>query len=373
MSKVLLVTTIYPPQIGGPATFINHFARFLSDKGHKVSVVCISEKKYPEMDKTEPFNIYRITPGFFRITFHLRKWIALIWFILTNDKILINGIYDESADICILFKKQYILKIVGDSAWEYARNNSLTTLNIDEFQTAEILSPQIQAIRKKMRKYVMNALFVYVPSMYLKTIVHGWGKEKDKIVVINNGVEMVEAKTLKPNTQNLTFKILFVGRITNWKGVEFLLAAVRDIKNIELNICGDGPALNFCIELNRRLGNSNVKFHGRVSHEVIKVHLENTDILVLPSLYEGLSHTILEAMAFGKPSLASAIGGNPEAIKHAHNGMLFNPYDLNELKDQILFLRDNPDFLIKLSAGCIDTINKFDSKQVYTQIEKLVC
>ena len=155
--------------------------------------------------------------------------------------------------------------------------------------------------------------------------------------------------------------------------MELLLVAVKDIKNVEVDICGDGPALNFCIELNRRLGNNHVKFNGRVTHEEIKTQLMNTDILVLPSLYEGLSHTILEAMAYGKPSLASNIGGNPEVIEHRYNGMLFNPYNLNELKEQILFLRDNQDFLNKLSIGCINTINKYDTKEVYKQVEKLLC
>ena len=103
------------------------------------------------------------------------------------------------------------------------------------------------------------------------------------------------------------------------------------------------------------------------------MHLANTDILVLPSLYEGLSHTILEAMAYGKPSLASRIGGNPEAIDHGYNGMLFDPYDVKELREQIILARDNREFIDRLSIACIDTIKKFDSKQVYQQIEKLVC
>lgn len=372
MSKVLLVTTIYPPQIGGPATFINHFARFLCEKNHKVSVICISEKKYPEIDKTEKFNVYRITPGFFKITFHVRKWISLLWFILTNDKILVNGIENETAKICIFFRKQYILKIVGDFAWEHARNNSLTTLDIDEFQTEMRLSHEITVIRDRMNRYVNKASYVYVPSVYLKHIVEGWGKEKEKVVVINNGVEIEKDNYIKP-VIGANLKILFVGRVTNWKGVDLLLVAVKDLKNVEVDICGDGPALNFCIELNRRLGNNNVTFHGRVSQKDIKEHLKNADILVLPSLYEGLSHTILEAMAYGRPSLASAVGGNPELIKHGYNGMLFNPYDLNQLKEQISFLINNSDFLKKLSEGCINTIKNYDSNEVYKQVEKLVC
>lgn len=371
MKKILLVTTIYPPQIGGPATFINHFARFLNEKGNKVTVVCISDKKFPEIDKQESFKVYRITPGFFKVTFHLRKWLILFYTIFSNDKVLLNGLEEESYKICKFLNKKYILKIVGDKAWENGRNKSLTTLNIDEFQKEKIENNTLLQIRLKMQSYVQGASLVYVPSDYLKGIVIGWGKKADDVVVVHNSVPVQTINKIEKKSNGL-FKILFVGRITNWKGVELLLMAVNGMNNVEVTICGDGPALSVYEEMNRRLGNSNVIFTGRIKPSVVSELLTQTDVLVLASLYEGLSHTLLEAISFGKPCIASNIGGNPEVITHGYNGLLFDPYNHIELRDHILKLVNDNDYYNKLANGALESTLKFNIDNNFKKVEDLL-
>jgi glycosyltransferase involved in cell wall biosynthesis len=371
MAKILLITTIYPPEIGGPATFINHFARFLTDKGNKVTVVCLSYKKHLEIDKKELFSVYRITPGFLKVTFHIRKWLILFYTILNNDKVLLNGLEEDSYRICKLLKRKYILKIVGDKAWEVGRNNSLTTLNIDEFQKEPIENLSLLQIRKMMQNYVKAAYLVYVPSDYLKGIVMGWGKKEEDVVVIHNSVPLQTIKKIEKKSIVL-FRILFVGRITNWKGVELLLLAVNGMKNVEVTICGDGPALSVYEEMNRRLGNLNVIFTGRIKPSVVSELLIQTDILVLASLYEGLSHTLLEAISFGKPCIASNIGGNPEVITHGYNGLLFEPYNHNELKEHILKLVNDNDYYNKLADGALESTLKFNIDNNFKRVEDLL-
>jgi glycosyltransferase involved in cell wall biosynthesis len=371
MRKVLLITTIYLPQIGGPATFINHFARFLTEKGYKVTVVCISDKKHLEIDSQESFSVYRITPGFFKATFYLRKWLILLFTIFTNDKVLLNGLEEDSYKICKLLRRKYILKIVGDKAWEFGRNNSLTTLNIDEFQKEPIENHRLFKIRKMMLNYVKSAHLVYVPSDYLKGIVIGWGIKAEDVIVIHNCVPLQTIKKVE-NKSNDLFKLLFIGRVTNWKGVESLLVAVNGISNVEVTICGDGPALIVYQELNRRLGNSNVIFTGRVTPSVISDFLARTDVLVLASLYEGLSHTLLKAISFGKPCIASNIGGNPEVIKHGYNGLLFDPYNHNELREHILKLMNDNDYYNKLADGAVSSTFRFGVNDNFVKVENLL-
>lgn len=369
--KILLVTYDYPPSIGGPATFINHFGRFLVKKGNKVTVVCVSNKKHLEIDKQESFKVYRITPGFFKVTFHFRKWLILFYTIFSNDKVLLNGFENESYRVCKLLRKKYILKIVGDRAWEFGRNNSLTTLNIDEFQKEPIENHSLLQIRKMMQNYVKAAYLVYVPSVYLKGIVIGWGKKAEDVMVIHNSVPLQTINKVEKKSNGI-FRILFVGRITNWKGVESLLMAVNGITNVEVTICGDGPALNVYQEMNRRLGNRNVVFTGRVPTSVVSDFLTRTDVLVLASLYEGLSHTLLEAISFGKPCIASNIGGNPEVIKNGYNGLLFEPYNHFELKEHILKLMNDNDYYNKLANGALESTLKFDIEDNFNKVENLL-
>jgi len=284
---------------------------------------------------------------------------------------LLNGLEYESYAICKVLKKKYILKVVGDKAWEYARNNSLTTLNIDEFQKENIRNDKVLQKRQEMQSYIQGASLVYVPSEYLKEIVVNWGKEAEAVVVVHNSVPFQVVNKIEKTSSGL-FRILFVGRITNWKGVELLLIAVNGMENVEVIICGDGPALSVYQELNRRLGNENVIFKGRVKSSEINEMLAQADILVLASLYEGLSHTLLESLSFGKPCIASNIGGNPEVISHGYNGLLFNPYDHNELKRLILMLVNDSNYYNKLADGAAESSLKFNIVNNFKKVEKLI-
>jgi glycosyltransferase involved in cell wall biosynthesis len=285
--------------------------------------------------------------------------------------VLLNGLEEDSYKICKLLRRKYILKIVGDKAWEFGRNNSLTTLNIDEFQKEPIENHRLFKIRKMMLNYVKSAHLVYVPSDYLKGIVIGWGIKAEDVIVIHNCVPLQTIKKVE-NKSNDLFKLLFIGRVTNWKGVESLLVAVNGISNVEVTICGDGPALIVYQELNRRLGNSNVIFTGRVTPSVISDFLARTDVLVLASLYEGLSHTLLKAISFGKPCIASNIGGNPEVIKHGYNGLLFDPYNHNELREHILKLMNDNDYYNKLADGAVSSTFRFGVNDNFVKVENLL-
>src|SRR5690606_1402073 len=123
-------------------------------------------------------------------------------------------------------------------------------------------------------------------------------------------------------------RALFVGRLTNWKGVDTLLLAVRDLPEVDLAIVGDGPERPALEALARQLGlGGRAAFLGRLGRAETRREMLRSHVLVLPSLYEGLSHTLLEAGAVGLPCIASRCGGNPEVIADGENGLLVPPED----------------------------------------------
>ena len=100
--------------------------------------------------------------------------------------------------------------------------------------------------------------------------------------------------------------ILFVGRLNRWKGLEYLIASMKEVnecfKNARLVIVGDGPLEELCRELSSSYGLADsVIFKGRVSHLDLPKFYAAADVLVLPSFYESFSMVILEAMACGCP------------------------------------------------------------------------
>ena len=84
-------------------------------------------------------------------------------------------------------RRPFVLKIVGDSVWEAARNRGLTHLSIDDFQTDGRSQAQFAADLRGRKRWVDAARHIVVPSEYLRRLVEGWGVARDRITVIRNG------------------------------------------------------------------------------------------------------------------------------------------------------------------------------------------
>lgn len=144
-----------------------------------------------------------------------------------------------------------------------------------------------------------------------------------------------------------SFLVGGVGRLVRIKDYLTLLKAARVAlqrgKNLSLVLAGSGPELSGLVDFVRQTpelaGRTN--FIG-VSANVPEL-LNALDVLVLPSLKEGMSNTLLEGMATGLPLLATAVGGNPEIIEDTKNGFLFSPGDSHALADQLCTLADSPE------------------------------
>jgi len=141
--------------------------------------------------------------------------------------------------------------------------------------------------------------------------------------------------------------LLFVGRLIEVKGIEYLIDALGIVSNkipdLELLIAGTG---NLERQLKEKVRKSNlssyVSFLGAVKHEDLIDYYNICDLLVLPSIFDKYGHTetlgmvILEAMSCGKPVVASDIGGIPESVRNGYNGLLTIPKDPANIADKIV-------------------------------------
>lgn len=125
---------------------------------------------------------------------------------------------------------------------------------------------------------------------------------------------------------------LFVGRLTDEKGVYTLIDAWRELPDIRLKIVGDGPALPTLTALIAQHGLTHVELLGRQSHEETLAIMRDARALIFPSLwYEGMPMTIIEAFACGVPVIASDLGSMAAVVEHGRTGLHFeagNPGDL---------------------------------------------
>lgn len=120
---------------------------------------------------------------------------------------------------------------------------------------------------------------------------------------------------------------LFVGRLSYEKGIDFLINAWENI-DFQLKVVGDGPRRKKVTTANK-----NIEFLGWKNQKEVYKLLANSSFFVFPSLlYEGFPISLLEAMAMGKPIIASDLGARSEMIQHENTGLLF---DVNSQKDFI--------------------------------------
>lgn len=138
--------------------------------------------------------------------------------------------------------------------------------------------------------------------------------------------------------------IVYFGRLVKEKGVETLIAAVKNLAPLKLIIAGHGSQMQTLERMVDAAGIDNVEFKGCLSREEIKPIIANALFVVLPSQwYEVFGMTIIESFAMGKPVIGANIGGIPEIIDDGINGLLFNPGDAEDLVKKIKYLLNNKD------------------------------
>ena len=212
-------------------------------------------------------------------------------------------------------------------------------------------------------------------------------KASEKIYVLHNAVDpkLLEEKLKNANAMNFDeieagFKILYVGVLVKRKGVEWLIKAMKIIRektsyDAKCILVGEGQDREYFESLVRRYGLSDrVLFTGRVSDEKLIWLYTNSDIFVLPSLSEGCSTSILEAMYFGLPVIATNIPGNRDHFKDV--AILVPPKNEKELTKAILLLIENEElkkYLAKKGRQLINTEYTWDKiskryEEIYQEI-----
>src|SRR5207249_6272077 len=123
--------------------------------------------------------------------------------------------------------RRYVLKVVGDTVWETARNSGETVVSIDEFQSLPEKPARLERLAERRRGFLRRARLVITPSDYVRRLVMGWGVEAERVKTIRNGISQEEFAGLEPRRRDPgPLEVAFVGRLANWKGVETLLLAL---------------------------------------------------------------------------------------------------------------------------------------------------
>jgi glycosyltransferase involved in cell wall biosynthesis len=287
--------------------------------------------------------------------------------------VLVNGLESYVEPIARRLRRRYVLKVVGDPVWETARNQGRTALTFDAFQASPPTDGFTRSAVQARNRYLELASVVVTPSDYLSGVVAGWGVPADRLVTVPNGVATTPWSPPTPRQPGGPLDVVFVGRLTNWKGVETAVLAMQDLPGVHLTVIGDGPETPMLREITRQLGLSDsVSFTGRLSHDDTDNRVRGAHALLLPSCYEGLSHTLLEAGERGIPVIASDIGGNRALVKDGDNGLLVPYGDAEAVRRRVCALRDDEDLRLRLGAALRATVEEHSFHATTTSYAKLL-
>jgi len=356
--KLLIATGIYPPDIGGPATY----SKLLHDElpKHNVSVEVLS------------FGEVRGSLWGVR---HVRYFLKLLRHAPFCDVVYAQdpvSVGFPALIAAVFLRKRFVLKIVGDYAWEQATGRYGVTEPLDSFSKKSDGYPFfVRALKTIEALVARGADRVIVPSRYLKKIVTNWGVSKDKVVVVYNAFidttpVFQEAYAASAADERI---IVSAGRLVRWKGFVTLISLIpklnRHFPTLKLIIAGAGPDRALLENAIREVGaGSHVYLTGALPQEKLFKYIRNADVFVLNTSYEGFSHQLLEVMALGTPIVTTNVGGNPEIINDGENGLLVAPDDRNALMKAIERLLLDDELARKCSLAGKETVKRFTTERM---------
>ena len=177
------------------------------------------------------------------------------------------------------------------------------------------------------------------PSMFLRNKYIEYGYDPNKIVHIPN---FIDFNSIIPHYSYENY-ILFIGRLEREKGLLTLIRgfarAEEPAKSLNLKIAGTGSMEEELRAIIARTNLSKVELLGYKTGKELENLIKNAKAIVVPSeWYENYPYSCLEAMAYGKPVIASSIGGIPEQVEDGVTGLLFEAYNVEQLTNKIKIL-----------------------------------
>ena len=363
--KVFITVGIFPPDIGGPASFVPKVAQLFVDNGNEVKVLCLSDEKHEDHYDYNVVRIMRFTNKLIRWPLTILKMIvhgykADVWFI--NGLPMEAYISHKVVSVLSVRKIKTLRKVVGDWAWERGRNLKLTEDSFDDFQkNKHSLHIEIAKFSRGWTAKKVNK--VIVPSQHLKGVVQNWGVDAEKIDVLYNGTKIDNQKSRKGGTN-----LISVGRLAPWKNIDVIIDSVeilnQDKKDrFSLTLVGDGPMRDKLQEHIDRKGLTNqIEITGQVPSRDVQNYLNKADIYLQASGYEGLPHVILEAINHSLTIISTPIGGTNEILRDGEYGWILplvqgkkpNSEDIVRIVEEVLTNQDKDQAMKEAALEMID-------------------
>lgn len=357
--KILLATPLYPPEIGGPATYTKELAEQLKNK-HNLKIVAYTPRNPEQIDGVELIFVDKFKPLFYRL---LIFFLAILKHSKNVDVIYVQNALAAGLPAVLAAKlrgKPVVLKFVGDEAWERAYGAGKTKKNLVDF----LRNPDAgfkNWLLRKIQKFVLKRVTILTtPSKYLgEEIIKAYTLRRSSYVANYNASKQKNDYRQEDElfaVEKKKHQLLTTARLVSWKGIGGIIEAISILKNkipdLKLVVAGDGPETeNLKKKAEELQVDKMVDFVGRVSQAQTRYLKRESEIYILNSIYEGLPHTMLSSFSAEIPVIATNIPGTDEVVYDGETGLLVPPNNPQKLAETIEKLLDNKELRNKLIIG----------------------
>jgi glycosyltransferase involved in cell wall biosynthesis len=368
--RVLIVSGIWPPDVGGPASHAPDVASFLQARGHEVEVVTTADAPPPQRS----YAVRAVPRGTPKGVRHYRGAALVHHRARENDIVYTTGMFGRSAVGASAARRPYVVKLTADPAFERSRRSGLVRGDVEEFQRG---GGGLGAALLRFARDVelRHAAHVFCPSSYLRDLAVAWGVAPSRVSVLPNPAPSVPDLPPRDELQR-TFElngatIAFAGRLTAQKSLGRALEALAGTDGVQLVIAGDGPDRASLESRARELGlAARVRFLGPQPRERVVELFRAADATILSSSWENFPHTVVEALAVGTPVLAMEAGGVGEVVRDGVNGLLVPPGDTPALGEAVRRFFSDGDLRERLRAGAASSVADYAPERVFGELEQ---
>jgi glycosyltransferase involved in cell wall biosynthesis len=367
--NVLVVSGIWPPDVGGPASHAPEVARFLHGRGHRVEVVTTAAAA-PE---PRPYPVHWVPRSLARGVRHARGAELIRSRARRADVVYTTGMFGRSSAGSLAARRPYVVKLTADPAFERSRRTGLVGGDVDQFQSGGG-GPAVAVLRAARDVELRHAAHVFCPSAYLRELTISWGVHPDRVSVLPNPApevpELRPREELKAELGVNGATIAFAGRLTAQKSLDRALAAVAAADGVSFVVAGEGPDLPALEAKARELGiDGRVRFLGAQPRQRVVELFRAADATILSSSWENFPHTVVEALAVGTPVLAMEAGGVAEVVHDGVNGLLVPAGDTDALASAVRRYFADEALRERLRARAAESVADYSAERVFARLE----
>jgi glycosyltransferase involved in cell wall biosynthesis len=373
--KILFISNGFYPKARGAEIQMENLARFFLKKGHKIEVLTLKyDNQLPDFETIKGLKVLRISYPHIK---GLGTLMYLLKFTLTMWKEI------KKWDVFYVVIPEYLAFIVSVLGAIYNKKVILKFTGIGDLGAGYINK---LFLPKLLFWGIRKAAFFIAVSQTMAEDIYTFRFPNGRIKLIPNAVDTEQfipvASTDKEAGKkkfglDSEFVAIFVGKLIDFKGVEYLVEAWKEFvadksKNAVLLMAGTGP-LQQQLEsfISKHNLQKNIKLLG-VRRDISDL-MQLSDIFILPSYTEGLSNTLLEAMSCGLPPVCTEISGNIDLVKNNENGLLYKAGDAKALYDQICLLYEKRNLINTFGEKARETIINYCSPDtIYDKYMELI-